>query len=147
MALLENDKMWVTALFAGGGDMHFIQPFTKSRQSVSSINYVSESFSEDSNIEKSNKTLNDMQEASEDELGSETQHTNDVQPLSEFCDGLLPPPNKKQKTSKHTISLTDVNKSAFEYFQSKKNVGSNISEKKIKDPDESFLMSVLPDMK
>jgi len=88
-----------------------------------------------------------MQEASEDELGSETQHTNDVQPLSQFCDGLLPPPNKKQKTSKHTISLSDVNKSAFEYFQSKKNVGSNISEKKIQDPDESFLMSVLPDMK
>lgn len=126
--------------------MHFLQPFTKSRQSVSSINYASESFSEDSNIEKSNKTLNDMQEVSEDELGSEIQHTNDVQPPSEFC-GLLPPPNKKQKTSKHTISLTDVNKSAFEYFQSKKNAGSNISEKKIKDPDESFLMSVLPDMK
>lgn len=62
--------------------MHFLQPFTKSRQSVSSINYLSE----DSNIKKGNKTLNDMQKASEDELGSETQHTNDVQPPSQFCD-------------------------------------------------------------
>jgi hypothetical protein len=32
-------------------------------------------------------------------------------------------------------------------FSPKKNVGSNISEKKIQDSDESFLMSVLPDMK
>lgn len=128
--------------------MHFLQPFTKSRQSVSSISFVSESISEDSNIEKGNNNmLNDMQEASEDELRSETQHTNDVQPPSPFCDGLPPPPNKKQTNSKHTISLTDVNKSAFEYFQSQKNVGSNISEKKILDPDESFMMSVLPDMK
>lgn len=100
--------------------MHFLQPFTKSRQSVSSISYVSESISEDSNIEKGNNMFNGMQEASEDELGSETQYTNDVQPPSLFCDGLTSPPNKKQKNSKHTISLTDVNKSAFEYFQSKK---------------------------
>lgn len=127
--------------------MHFLQPFTKSRQSVSLISYVSESISEDSNIKKGNNMLNSMQEASADELGSETQHTNDVQPPSLFCDELtFPPPNKKQKNSKHTISLTDVNKSAFEYFQSKKNVGLNISKKKIQDPDESFLMSVLPDM-
>ncbi|XP_050444008.1 transcription factor Adf-1-like [Adelges cooleyi] len=124
--------------------MHFLHPFTKSRQSVSSMsNDYNFSCSQKSisPSEGSNNEENSVSNVFEDEI-TLNQHEDNTS-----SDELPPhPPNKKLKVSKQDVSLSDVNKSAYDYFQSKKNK-TGTSEKAPQDPDVSFLMSLLPDMK
>jgi len=133
--------------------MQFLQPFTKSRKSVSSISNSNRPSSQISNnssedfIEESDSSVN-LPETPEDEITSDNQYGPDgIQSKSSLCDELFKPPNKHFKTSKQSISISDVNNSAYEYFQSKKNTSKIVHENKPQDPEVSFLMSVLPDFK
>lgn len=97
--------------------MQFLQPFTKSRKSVSSISNSNRPSSQISNnssedfIEESDSSVN-LPETPEDEITSDNQYEPDgIQSTSSLCDELFKPPNKHFKTSKQSISISDVNNS------------------------------------
>lgn len=53
----------------------------------------------------------------------------------------MKPPNKNFKTFKQSISVSDVNNLAYEYFQSKKNISKIVRENKPQDPEVLFLIA------
>lgn len=134
--------------------MTFLLPYTKSRATKSNI----VTSSPVANDENSNSELGNTDEVpySEDEGELESEvispNTPDSSALaSEVTPSTFAKVLKKSRMglNKSRRTLEDVNKSAFEYFESKKASNQNTSSNRQRDedPDVLFLLSLLPDMK
>lgn len=130
--------------------LHFLKPFTKSRKQSGKLQRVSLSSEPDTEEQAYDNEMESPEPASQffrdGEQENETQRRNEdcIMNVGKWQEDVPAdfgtPATKKMK---RTISIEDVNRSAFEFYQSRKHSGPN----EIEDPDLSFFKSVLPDIR
>lgn len=125
--------------------LHFLKPFTKSREQSGILQNVSlepdaEGQGYDNEPESSESKLHHDQEQLDEVRQNEDQSVNTSGWHEDTPEDFITPASKKIK---RTISVEDVNKSAFHCCQARKRSVQNEDE----DPDLSFFKSVLPDMR
>jgi hypothetical protein len=130
--------------------LHFLKPFTKSRKQSGKLQRVGLSSEPDTEEQGYGNEMESSDPASQfqrdEEQDDEAQHRNEdpIMTVGKWQEDVPPdfvtPTTKKIK---RTISIEDVNRSAFEFYQSRKNSGQN----DVEDADLSFFKSVLPDMR
>ncbi|KAL1490357.1 hypothetical protein ABEB36_013068 [Hypothenemus hampei] len=152
--------------------MTFLLPFTKSRQlkrniDVSWLKKAETSEGHDSSSDQENDDTGDFLKCEADvgtispipststhkslKENSEPSETSRTIPSSQYQEEPTPTRavKKYRTTSNSTASLEDVNRCALEYFQNKNESLRKIPSMRpiLEDPDVSFLMSLLPDLK
>lgn len=129
--------------------MHFLKPFTKSRKQIGKLQRVGLSSEPDTEEQDYDNGMESPEPESQflrdQEPQNETQRRNEDSVLNvgrwqEDVPADFGTPTTKR--IKRTISIEDVNRSAFEFYHSRKHPGQN----EVEDPDLSFFKSVLPDM-
>lgn len=130
--------------------MHFLKPFTKSRKQIGKLQRVGLSSEPDTEEQGCDNGMESPEPASQflrdEEQENEAQRRNEdsvmnVGKWQEDVPADFGTPTAKR--IKRTISIEDVNRSAFEFYQSRKHSGQN----EVEDPDLSFFKSVLPDIR
>lgn len=121
--------------------LHFLQPFTKSRKSKGNISFPPSEISSPEETQEVERDVSDQHE--HDPQDSFPQPSNTVVNVPVEDEGFATPISQKiKKFKKATVSLSDLNKTAVEYFQSRQ----ADKEKKTENPDLNFLKSLLSDM-
>jgi hypothetical protein len=130
--------------------LHFLKPFTKSRKQNGKLQRVGLSPEADTGEQDCDHEMDSPEPATQFLLDGEQEneeHRRNEDPLmnvgkwqEDVSADFVTPATKKIK---RTVSIEDVNRSAFEFYQSRKHLGQN----EIEDPDLSFFKSVLPDIR
>jgi hypothetical protein len=128
--------------------LHFLKPFTKSREQSGILQSVSLEpdtegqvcDNEPESTESFSKLHHDQEQVDEVRRNDDDPNINTSGWHENTPEDLIAPASKKMK---RTISMEDVNRSAFQCCQARNRSVQNEDE----DPDLSFLKSVLPDMR